>query len=109
MYLIDLRYFLYYWTFSVFFQVKLGPRPWHERWERFELKGVQDLELPERFYERAKQVSKPWEKYDLMKTYRESINEDETEEIMAESYQGLKAVEKRRKDKLRQKLKISTE
>lgn len=50
-------------------KVKLKPRPWYARWERMNLKGVQDLELPERFYERAKQVAKPWEKYDLMKEY----------------------------------------
>jgi large subunit ribosomal protein L19 len=51
-------------------QVKLKPRPWLERWERQELQGVQDLGLPERFYKRAAEVARPWEKYDLMKEYR---------------------------------------
>jgi large subunit ribosomal protein L19 len=55
-----------YWPF----QVKLKPRPWLERWERQDLKGVQDLGLVERFYKRAAEVAKPWEKYDLMKEYR---------------------------------------
>lgn len=48
----------------------MKPRPWLERWERQELKGVQDLGLPERFYKRAAEVAMPWEKYDLMKEYR---------------------------------------
>lgn len=51
-------------------QVQLKPKPWHERWERKNLKGVQDLGLPERFYQKAKLLEKPWEKYDLMKEYR---------------------------------------
>lgn len=51
-------------------QVKLKPRPWLERWERKNLKGVQDLGLQERFYKRAEQLATPWEKYDLMKQYR---------------------------------------
>ena len=51
-------------------QVKLRPRPWLERWERKDLKGVEELGLPQRFYDRAKQLSKPWEKYDLMLQYR---------------------------------------
>ena len=85
------------------FQVKLGPRPWHERWERKELKGVQDLGLPERFYKRAAKVAKPWEKHDLMKQYRESVNDVDADNIMAEVMQGLKKIEKRkRKQKLEQ-------
>ena len=52
------------------FQVKLRPRPWLERWERKSLKGVQDLGLPQIFYDRAAEVAKPWEKYDLMLQYR---------------------------------------
>ena len=50
-------------------KVKLKPRPWLDRWERKNLKGVQDLELPQRFYDRAKELETPWEKYDLMKQY----------------------------------------
>lgn len=50
-------------------KVKLKPRPWLERWERQNLQGVEDLGLPERFYKRARELEKPWEKYDLMKEY----------------------------------------
>lgn len=50
-------------------KVKLKPRPWHERWERQNLKGVQDLGLPQKFYKRAEELATPWEKYDLMKQY----------------------------------------
>ncbi|KAL8579564.1 hypothetical protein ACOMHN_025517 [Nucella lapillus] len=67
-------------------KVKLKPRPWLERWERYDLKGVQDLELPERFYKRAQEVTKPWEKYDLMKHHRESVDEMEAESVMKEVY-----------------------
>jgi large subunit ribosomal protein L19 len=81
--------------------VKLGPRPWHERWERKDLKGVEDLGLPERFYEKAKKVAKPWEEYDLMLKYRNSINPEETDEIMREVAEGFKENE-RKKIKRRQ-------
>jgi large subunit ribosomal protein L19 len=42
-----------------------------ERWERQNLKGVEDLNLPQAFYDRAEKVAKPWEKYDLMLQYRQ--------------------------------------
>lgn len=79
-------------------KVKLGPRPWHERWERKNLKGVEDLGLPQRFYDRAKhpQIAKPWEKHDLMKQYRESINDVETKEIMSEVYSGIQNMEQQK-------------
>ena len=64
--------------------MKLNPRPWLERYERMDLKGVQDLELPQRFYDKAAKVARPWEKKDLMKMYRETINDDETAEIFQE-------------------------
>jgi len=44
-----------------------------ERWERQNLKGVEDLNLPQVFYDRAEKVAKPWEKYDLMLQYRQFI------------------------------------
>lgn len=58
-------------------QVKLKPRPWVSRWERHELRGVQDLGLPEKFYTRAKELTKPWEKYNLMRQYMQTIPEEE--------------------------------
>lgn len=82
-------------------KVKLGPRPWHERWERRNLRGVQDLGLPEKFYEKAKKVAKPWEEYDLMLKYRTSINPQETDEVMDEVAEGFREIErKRRREKL---------
>ncbi|KAJ3658180.1 hypothetical protein Zmor_009937 [Zophobas morio] len=65
-------------------KVKLKPRPWLDRWERKNLKGVQDLELPQRFYDRAKELETPWEKYDLMKQYMRTVPEEEQVEIFSE-------------------------
>lgn len=65
-------------------QVKLNPRPWLERWERKELKGIEQLDLPQRFFDRAKTVATPWTKYDLMKEYRSIISEEDQKEIFAE-------------------------
>ncbi|CAL4083070.1 unnamed protein product, partial [Meganyctiphanes norvegica] len=79
-------------------KVKLKPRPWHSRWERFNLQGVQDLELPTKFIERAKTFEKPWEKYDLMKDYRETISEEEQRDIFLEvssSYPQMEAARRR--------------
>lgn len=83
-------------------KVKLKPRPWLERWERQNLQGVQDLELPERFYEKARKLSTPWEAYDLMKQYRATIPEEEQIEIFSEVYSELHDMEiSRRKLKKR--------
>lgn len=78
-------------------KVKLKPRPWHDRWERKNLRGLQDLGLRERFYERAKQLATPWEKYDLMKEYRCLIPEEEQQEIYAEVHQQQKELDKKYK------------
>lgn len=50
--------------------MKLRPRPWLERWERQNLQGVEEIKLPQAFYDRATKAAKPWEKYDLMLHYR---------------------------------------
>jgi len=75
-------------------KVKLKPRPWSERWYLFNLQGIQDLELPEKFYERARRFAKPWEKYDLMKQYRSVIPEEEQQEIFADVYEQQRQTEK---------------
>ncbi|XP_026468218.1 39S ribosomal protein L19, mitochondrial-like [Ctenocephalides felis] len=83
-------------------KVKLKPRPWLERWERQDLKGIQPLELPEKFFIKAKERSTPWEKYDLMKQYRATIPEEEQNVIYAEVYSELHQLElMRRKQKRR--------
>jgi len=52
--------------------VKLNPRPWGDRWERMNLKGIEPLELKQKFWDRAAhpQVAQPWLKHDLMRQYR---------------------------------------
>merc|ERR1712179_7020 len=79
-------------------KVKLKPRPWHSRWERFNLQGVEKIELPTKFFERAKRFEKPWEKYDLMKDYRATISEEEQRDIFVEvspSYPHMEAARRR--------------
>ena len=66
-------------------QVELGPLPWHVRWERYEFKGlIVPPIVPQWRLDRIKHHKKPWEKYDLMKQYRGTINEVETDQIMGE-------------------------
>lgn len=74
-------------------KVKLNPYPWIEKWERQELKGVQELVLNERRIRKAKAAEKPWEKYDLMKRYRETIPEEEQKEIFDEVHTKLHELE----------------
>ncbi|KAK9680129.1 Ribosomal protein L19 [Popillia japonica] len=83
-------------------KVKLKPRPWLERWERKNLKGVEDLGLPERFYKRAGELATPWEKYDLMKQYMKTVPEEEQNQIFAEIQSELQNIEITRK-KLKRK------
>ncbi|CAI6368810.1 unnamed protein product [Macrosiphum euphorbiae] len=84
--------------------VKLKPRPWRARWERKNMKGLADLGLEDRFYERAEELATPWEKYDLMKHYRKTIPEEEQKEIFAEVYSELHEVEVMRKKLKRKKV-----
>ncbi|XP_023025039.2 mitochondrial ribosomal protein L19 isoform X2 [Leptinotarsa decemlineata] len=74
-------------------KVKLKPKPWLERWERKNLQGVQDLGLPQKFYDRAKELEKPWEKYDLMKEYMRTIPAEEQTEIFTEVQSNLARLE----------------
>jgi len=80
-------------------KVKLRPRPWLERYERQNLKGVEDLNLPQRFYDKAAKVAKPWEKYDLMLQYRKTIPAEEQEQIYSELHQNLDPLLKSRRNK----------
>ncbi|XP_071641497.1 large ribosomal subunit protein bL19m [Temnothorax longispinosus] len=74
-------------------KVELNPRPWLEKWERQELKGITELELNEKRIRKAKAAEKPWEKYDLMKRYRETIPEEDQNEIFNEVYTKLHEME----------------
>uniref|UniRef100_A0A023GGQ8 Large ribosomal subunit protein bL19m n=1 Tax=Amblyomma triste TaxID=251400 RepID=A0A023GGQ8_AMBTT len=85
-------------------KVKLKPRPWLERWERQKLKGVQDLELPQRFYDRAAAVETPWERYDLMKQYRQIITEEDQLPIWEQVDQHRSTVEEAQRRQRRRQL-----
>ncbi|XP_017784368.1 PREDICTED: 39S ribosomal protein L19, mitochondrial [Nicrophorus vespilloides] len=78
-------------------KVQLKPRPWLERWERKNLKGVEKIDLPEKFFKRAAELAKPYEKYDLMKQYMGTIPEEEQNEIFAEIQSQLHKLEVTRK------------
>ena len=69
----------------------LNPRPWSERWERADLQGIQEIvykneKVREKLMKKKAhpQVQKAWEKEDIMKHYRESINPVEANEILTE-------------------------
>ncbi|XP_071445675.1 large ribosomal subunit protein bL19m [Hetaerina americana] len=85
-------------------KVPLKPRPWLERWERADLKGIQPLDLPERFFKRAEELATPWEKYDLVKQYRNTIPEEDQQEIYAEVYSELHQLEIARRKMKRKKV-----
>lgn len=80
-------------------QVRLRPRPWLERWERQNLKGISNIDeyLTDKRRRTALAHEKPWEKYDLMKQYRATIPEEEQKEIYAEVYSQLHQMEIQRK------------
>lgn len=66
-------------------KVKLNPKPWRHKWERKNLKGAILPELKPSEYQRMKKSYvdfKPYEKYDLMKQYRENIQDDDYAEIV---------------------------
>ncbi|CAK1593746.1 unnamed protein product [Parnassius mnemosyne] len=90
-------------------QVKLKPRPWLERWERQELKGVSNIEehLKEKDRIRRELRKTPWEKYDLMKEYRKTIPVEDQSEIWGEVHNQLNQLRLSRK-KMFKKRPIST-
>lgn len=80
-------------------QVKLKPRPWLERWERQDLKGVSNIEehLKEKDRVRRELRKTPWEKFDLMKQYRKTIPAEDQSEIWSEVYNQLQQMRVSRK------------
>ncbi|XP_043281897.1 39S ribosomal protein L19, mitochondrial [Venturia canescens] len=74
-------------------KVPLKPKPWIEKWERQNLKGVKDMWVNRKRYKKALAAERPWEKYDLMKIYRETIPEEEQKEIYAELHSELHSLE----------------
>lgn len=67
-------------------KVKLNPRPWTENWYKHDYKGIDNIEdqITNKMNRRRVQLQKPWEKYDMMKTYRETLPEEEINEILSE-------------------------
>ena len=71
----------------------MGPRPWEERWERANLRGIKEfthlfksqkaLEKNMRNMKKP-EIRKPWEKYDIMKHYRESPDFNTKAEVAKE-------------------------
>lgn len=82
-------------------QVQLKARPWLERWERQNLKGVSNIAemCPKRLIIKGqlKIHQKPWEKYDLMKQYRKTIPEEEQHVVYSEVYGQLNKLYLQRK------------
>lgn len=76
-------------------KVVLRPRPWLERWERQNLKGIANIDeyLTDKRRRTAVEHEKPWEKYDLMKDYRSTIPDEEQKEIYAEVHAQLHQLE----------------
>ncbi|KPJ17908.1 39S ribosomal protein L19, mitochondrial [Papilio machaon] len=79
--------------------VKLKPKPWLERWERQELKGVANIDehLKEKDKVRRELRKTPWEKYDLMKQYRKTIPAEDQNEIWGEVHNQLNQLRLSRK------------
>ena len=70
---------------SYCFQVKLNERPWRHRWDRKSLNGV--IYPEEKRYEYEQKIKshaefKPFNKWDMMKHYRETIHDDDHKEII---------------------------
>ncbi|CAK9294547.1 unnamed protein product [Gordionus sp. m RMFG-2023] len=67
-------------------KVTFKPKPWEKRWERCDLRGVQDYAslLSEKDVKRKKKYATPWEKFDIMKEYRAAIPKEEQEKIFEE-------------------------
>lgn len=90
-------------------KVKLKPRPWLERWERQDLKGVENVD--ELLYDKHRRLAAlratPWEKYDLMKEYRRTIPEEEQSQIFSEILSTIKDINEENKKKLKAKRAIS--
>lgn len=80
-------------------KVILKPRPWDDRWERKNLKGVANIEelAGPKLLRLAKLRETPWEKYDLMKQYRATIPDEEQTSIYSEIYPRLNSLVQQRK------------
>lgn len=74
-------------------KVPLKPQPWSQKWELLDLKGVTGVVVNQKREKKAKAFAKPWEKYDLMKIYRETIPEEEQIEIFSNVHREIRQLE----------------
>lgn len=81
-------------------KVPLNPYPWTTRWELYDFKGADMTNSgiwPKRIIRAQHPLNiKAWQKYDLMKWYRESINDVETEDIMDSVYTGMREIKEKK-------------
>lgn len=92
-------------------KVIMKPRPWTQRWDRMELKGVvniREVSSPHRLSV-AEKRAKPWEKFDLMKQYRGAVPEEEQQDIYSEVYNDLQKLAQGRNKFKRKKSKFGSE
>lgn len=89
-------------------QVTLRPRPWMQRWERKNLKGVKresiDEHITDKMRAQQKAREEPWWDLDLMADYRKTIPEEEQVEIYAEIYPKLNKLRQQRQVQKRSKM-----
>jgi large subunit ribosomal protein L19 len=81
--------------------VKMKPLPWMQKWERKELKGIENLDQYLNLWrkqQREKQAT-PWEKYDLMKEYRKTIPEEQQNKIFFEIFGRINKINEEHKMK----------
>jgi len=78
-------------------KVKMRPLPWSQRWERYDLKGVEPYTLPEEILKKARyplsRVPQPHLRPDLMYQYRNTVPEEEQVEVFGEVESELKRLE----------------
>lgn len=81
-------------------QVTLRPRPWMQRWERKNLKGVKresiDEHISDKMRKQQKEREEPWLQWDLMRHYRSAIPEEEQLAIYSEIYPALNKLKQQR-------------
>ncbi|XP_059157673.1 large ribosomal subunit protein bL19m-like [Physella acuta] len=80
-------------------KVKLNPKPWDTRWERFNFQGIEPIDMNKRMIRRLSkfQSRKPWLEKDIMVDYRKKVNEEEEESIMAEVYKEKQIIDSKSK------------
>jgi large subunit ribosomal protein L19 len=85
-------------------RVKLNPHPWTINWQTHfhYLRGIEGLEaVPQDRFERAQKHLNRYEKYDLMKRYRENVPEEDQVPIWKEIQLESEALEEKRKEERR--------